>query len=449
MSRRPRRSTLSPLPRAELRGPLLAGLVALLGSWLFLSLLPELHFWLRGDVAFYENWGSWLAIHRIPYRDFAFEYPPGALPVVALPWYLRKVFLYHGGYDVWFRVVMLAIAAFALLAMAFVLARLRVSRRRAYAALVLAGLAPLLLGPIAVSRYDYWPALLAVVGIAALLSGRGVLACALFAAGAVAKMWPVLLAPFALVELWRRGRWRGVGTGIAAGAVVLAAGFGPFLGLGPHGMAWAIHRQLSRPLQVESLGSALLVAAHELAGFHLHVTKGSGSDNLVGAWPDRLGTLSGIATVLALLLVYALYARGRSSPERLVTACAAAMVAYIALAKVFSPQYLVWLIPIVPLVGGRAGLRANALFAGLLGLTQIWEPYRYHQYYATFAPWLAWLVVVRDLLMLVLLWLLLRPLLGSERDPEQLDPGRASVVGAVDDDALDPHAALGGLEADG
>jgi hypothetical protein len=32
-------------------------------------------------------------------------------------------------------------------------------------------------------------------------------------------------------------------------------------------------------------------------------------------------------------------------------------------------------------------------------------------------------------------------------DPEQLDPGRPAVVGAVDDDALDPDAALGGLEA--
>ena len=36
---------------------------------------------------------------------------------------------------------------------------------------------------------------------------------------------------------------------------------------------------------------------------------------------------------------------------------------------------------------------------------------------------------------------------GLERDAEQLDPGRPAVVGALDDDALDPDAALGGLEA--
>jgi peptidoglycan/LPS O-acetylase OafA/YrhL len=36
---------------------------------------------------------------------------------------------------------------------------------------------------------------------------------------------------------------------------------------------------------------------------------------------------------------------------------------------------------------------------------------------------------------------------GLQRDAEQLDSGRPAVVGAFDDDALDPDAALGGLEA--
>ncbi len=36
---------------------------------------------------------------------------------------------------------------------------------------------------------------------------------------------------------------------------------------------------------------------------------------------------------------------------------------------------------------------------------------------------------------------------GLQLDAEEFDPGRPAVVGAVDDDALDPDAALGGLEA--
>jgi hypothetical protein len=406
---------------------LLAGLATLLVSWSMLAFVHALHRWVGGDIDFYANWGSWLAGHRIPYRDFAFEYPPGVLPVIAAPPYLHKVFG-AGDYRFWFGVEILVFAALALVAMAWALARLGASRRRATAALVLAGLGPLLLGPISLSRYDYWPALFAVAGIAALVSGRGVLACALFAAGAVAKVWPVVLLPLALVELWRgRGR-RGAATGLGVVLLVLAVGFGPFLALAPHGLTWAVHRQISRPLQVESLGSIVFTAAHVVAGTHVDVVGSYGSDNVVGSLPHAAGWLSSVATVLSLVLVYALYARRRRSDERLVLACAAAVVAYVAFTKVYSPQYLAWLIPIVPLVGGRTGLRASALLVGLLALTQIWEPYRYHQYVVSLAPWLVWLVVARDLLTLVLLWLLVRALLRSERDAEQLDPGRATVV---------------------
>ncbi len=409
-----------------MRGPLAAGAATLVASWAFVSFLPPLHDWLRGDVAFYENWGSWLASHRVPYRDFALEYPPGILPILELPPYLRKLFLYHGFYDFWFRVVILVVALLALVASAWALDRLGTSRRRAYAALVLVGLAPALLGPIALSRYDYWPALFAAAAVTALLCGRGVLACGFLAAGTVAKVYPVALLPLALVELWRRRGRRGVAEGLGATLVVLAAGFAPFLVLAPDGLAWAVNRQVARPLQVESLGSALFVAAHELAGLRLHVVKSHGSDNIVGHWPDVVGAASGVLTVLALLLVYWLYARGRPSPERLVAACAAAVVAYVGFTKVFSPQYLVWLVPLVPLVGGRVGLRASVLFAVVLGMTQIWEPYRYFDYYTTFAPWLAWLVVARDLLVVAMLWLLVQPL-RSRRHAEELDPVRATV----------------------
>jgi Glycosyltransferase family 87 len=417
-----RRSSFLP---AELRGPLLAGVGVFVASWAFVSFVPAFSAWLYGDVRFYETWGGYMSNHLVPYRDFALEYPPGALPVFLVPVYLRKLADYHGTYYFWFRVELLVIGSLALVAMAHALAHLGASRRRAYAALCFAGLGPALLGPDALARFDYWPALFAVAAVAALAARRPLVGCGFAAVGAAVKVYPAVLIPLALIELWRRQGARAVGKAVALSVAVVAAIAVPFLIIAPHGVSWALHRQFNRPLQVESLGAMFFAAAHQIAGVHLHVMKGAGSDNLVGSGPHLMATLSGVVTVLAVLGVYALYARSGRTREDLVTACVAAVTAYIAFSKVFSPQYLVWLIPLVPLVGGRRGLRASVLFLVILGLTQIWSPYRYGDYHMLRDAWLVWVVVARDLLVLVLLAVLVRP---SGRDADELDTARPAVV---------------------
>jgi hypothetical protein len=426
MNPRPRGSSsrTSFLP-ADLRAPLLAGAGVFVAAWLFVSYLPVYGKWLYGDVRFYETWGSMMANHAVPYRDFNIEYPPGALITFLAPVYLRKLAAYHGTYYFWFRVELLVIGIAALVAMAWALHFLRVSRRRAFWSLCVAGIAPALLGPIALARYDYLPALLSVAAVAALAARRPTIACALAGLGAAAKVYPVVLIPLALIELWRSHGARGVARGVAMTVAVVAAVSGTLAVAAPQGIWWALHRQLVRPLQVESLPAAFFAAAHVIGGVHLHVVKRAGSDNLIGSGPDLASTLSGIATVVAVASVYVLYTRSDRTREQLVVSSVAAVVAYIAFSKVLSPQYLVWLIPLVPLVGGRRGLRASALLLVVLGMTQIWEPYRYYAYYKTFAPWLTTLVVVRDLLVVALLAVLLWP---SGGDADELDRGRPAVV---------------------
>jgi len=410
---------------AELRGPLLAGAGVFVASWLFVSFTPWFGPWLRGDVRFYETWGNLMSNHFFPYRDFRIEYPPGALPMFLAPVYLRKLAGYYSTYFFWFRVELLVIGLLVLVAMAWALAQLGASRRRAYAALCVAGIGPALLGPIALSRFDYWPALFAVAAVAALVARRPMLACGVAAAGAAVKVYPAVLIPLALIELWRRHGPKAAAKGVALAVAVVGAFCVPFAVVAPHGVSWALHRQINRPLQVESLGAAFFGAAHQIAGAHLHVVKSAGSDNLVGSGPHLASTLSGILTLVALLAVYGLYIRSAATREELAAACVAAVTAYIAFSKVFSPQYLVWLIPLVPLLGGRRGRRASALLVVVVGMTQIWEPYRYTEYYRTFTPWLTWLVVARDLLVVALLAVLLRP---SGRNPDELDSERPAVV---------------------
>lgn len=420
MSAPSRRSSFR-LP-SELRGPLLAGCLLFVGSWLFLSFVPFFEKWLYGDVRLYENWANMITGRQLPYRDFRIEYPPLALPVLALPVYARKLVGYHGTYYEWFRVELLVIGLATQVALVYALAALRATRRHAYLALAIAGIGPALLGPIALARYDYWPTLLAVAAVAALAARRPTLACALAGAGAAAKVFPAILVPLALVELWRRGGLRAAARGVAVAAAAVAAFVVPFLAAGgSSGLVWALRRQIERPLQVESLAAVFFGIAHAFGDAHVRVVKSAGSDNLVGAGPDLASTLLGIAGLLALLAVYVLYARSRGTREQLVAAAVAALTGYIAFSKVFSPQYLVWLIPLVPLVRSRA---AQLLALAAVGLTQIWEPYRYVDYYKDFPAGLTLLVLVRDLLVVALFAVLLR----SVRDAKELRGERPPVV---------------------
>ena len=68
-----------------------------------------------------------------------------------------------------------------------------------------------------------------------------------------------------------------------------------------------------------------------------------------------------------------------------------------------SPQFLIWLIPVVPLVRGRRGLAASGLLAAALVLTQLWFPFRYWDLALEFDAAASWLVLVRDLVLLALL----------------------------------------------
>jgi hypothetical protein len=83
------------------------------------------------------------------------------------------------------------------------------------------------------------------------------------------------------------------------------------------------------------------------------------------------------------------------------------LTAFVALGKVLSPQFLVWLIPVVPLAR-RYG--ANALLLGALVLTQLWFPFRYWDLVREFDPLASWLVLVRDLVLVALLVVLVRSL---------------------------------------
>jgi uncharacterized membrane protein len=248
------------------------------------------------------------------------------------------------------------------------------------------------------------------------LAGRERLGFASLGLGVAAKVFPVVLLPPALAYVWRtRGRREAL-VCLGAAAAVAAVVVLPFLAVAPHGLWESVVRQTTRPLQIESLASAVLLAAHHAGGLAITMESSHGSQNLVGSLPHALGIASSALLVVALLAIWAAAARGPATPDRLVRYAAASLVAFVALSKVLSPQFLIWLIPLVPLVRGRRGLAAAGLLGLALLLTQLWFPIRYWDLALGFEAFPSWLVLARDLVLLALLAVLLLPT-ERERGP--------------------------------
>ncbi|MDB4956171.1 MAG: hypothetical protein JWO36_3740 [Myxococcales bacterium] len=393
-------------PRDNFERVLLAaalGIVIFIGSWAALH-----QGWLaRGqiiDTPVYEKYGNLMAQGEVPYRDFSVEYPPGALPVFVLP------ALGHVGDSARFRrsfeTLMAVCGSLLVIGVALSLGALGASPRRLWGGVALAGISPLLVGSVILTRFDLYPAAIAICALAALLRGRLRFGHGLLGLAIVTKIWPGVLLPLTVAHVWRtRGRREALaclGTGVATMAVILL----PFVALSPSGVWDSVVRQTTRPLQIESLGAALLVASHHVFGTGAAMVSSHGSQNLGGTAAGVAGVLQTLAQVGVLLALWIWFARRSRSREELVQACAAAVVAFIALGKVVSPQYMIWLIPFIPLVRKRI---AAALFVAGLALTQAWFPQRYWGYALDFNGTTTAIVLARDLVLLALLGVLLMP----------------------------------------
>ena len=313
---------------------------------------------------------------------------------------------------------MWACAVAAIVALGLALAAVEASTARLYSAICFLALAPLALGTVLLSRYDLWPAALTIAALAAFVGRRERIGFGVLGLAVAAKIYPLVLLPVALVWMAKRRGTRELWIGLGCFAAVLALCFVPFLILAPGGVAHSIGTQLGRPLQLESLGASLLLAAEQLGIYDATVTNSHGSQNLAGSLPDTIASLLTAFQFVAVGLVWALFAARDRGREGLLTAGAATVAAFVAFGKVLSPQFLIWLLPLVPAVAGAGGLAACAVLLVSLVTTQLWFPFRYWDVVAL-EP-VGWLVLVRDLLLVALYVILLVTLSRQGREAARI-----------------------------
>jgi hypothetical protein len=349
-----------------------------------------------GDVSVYAADAHAVAHGRLPYRDLYFEYPPGALVPILAP-------EPAGNYVAAFKALMAVCGGAALLAGAAVLR----TQERALLPLLAVAVSPLAVGSVFVNRFDVWPALLTVAALALLVRGRSSASLALLAVGAATKVFPVAVLPAAAVWVWRREGRRGLRRALVAFAATGLAVLVPFAVIGAGGLRFSFTIQITRHLQTESLGGAILLCADRLGLYHGTIATGKpGSLDLFGTLPDVVASLSLVAVVALIGWGAWVLGRGPVAVERLVAGAAAAVTVYVAFGKVLSPQYLVWLVPLVPLVRRGRGSAATVLLLAALALTQLEFDHHYHEL-ASAGP-VVWILLARDLVLAVLAGLLLR-----------------------------------------
>lgn len=151
-----------------------------------------------------------------------------------------------------------------------------------------------------------------------------------------------------LVRAARQPEVRQVARGLGLCAGIVALVFVIALLLSPAGAFSGFSYAGSRPLQIESTPASLLWLG-TFVGFPAHAIYSFHSLNYVGPLDRVLEPLSALALAAGCLLIYWRLLRGRLDLGRAFVAC---LCVVLLANKIFSPQYLIWILPLVAYVEG-------------------------------------------------------------------------------------------------
>lgn len=209
----------------------------------------------------------------------------------------------------------------------------------------------------AAGRFDIVPSACVVLALVALRRDREKLAYAALAAGVLLKFYPLLLLPLFLIHTWRSRYRQPLWHGPAVFAGITACVLGCAALLNPSRVLDPLRFMGSRCVQVESLPATLSYLWTRLTGGDVSYTYSFNATCQRSAGLDALAALCTLLALAGIALVVYLFWRGHVSlPLAAILTLSLAMIG----TKVFSPQYLLWVSPLVALA---YGLRIRAFLA--------------------------------------------------------------------------------------
>jgi hypothetical protein len=373
------------------------------------------------DLFVYRGFAEPLLHGALPYRDFAFEYPPLAAPLIALPGLL-------GTGDESFR------WAFALWTLAGGVAVVLLCGSLARAtggdprrAMFAAALVPLVCGALVRTHFDIFPVAVLLGGLLLLCRDRPRAGLAVLGIGALTKLFPLVAVPVAIAWLVARGQRREAWQGALACAATMAVVVLAAVATSPDGAADAVRYHLDRPVQIESSPAMVVLALDAVGAGDAMSVSSHRSDGLLH---DAAGAVSALFAGVLVGLVALLAARVGRTPRRLVLASLAGTIAFALLGKVLSPQFVIWALPLGALAFAWRRHALAAVIGAATILTLVEFPAHYFDVVAR-EPLALALVALRNAALLTALVLAVREL--QPRRQEQLfDRGRAPLAVRLD-----------------
>jgi uncharacterized membrane protein len=365
-----------------------------------------------------------LDVGAVPYRDTNVEYP---VLTGAFMWLTAD--LTRGVHSIvtsWSDLIIFGVLTAALLslcALVVTAATAFTNKYRPYDAAIFA-LSPLLVFH-AFSNWDLLAMALASAALWAWARDRPVLAGVMIGLGTAAKLYPIfLLVPLAILAVRTRRYAEPLWAGAAAGFAWCAANVP--LAIAYHEGWWSFYKtSIERPTERSTIWAIVRT-----------LTNGSVSSGDAPYWVP-----SGIAVALALIAALTLVAVvGLAAPvrPRLAQLAFLSVLAFLLTTKVWSPQYSLWLVPLIALARPRWRLvliwQFVEIFVWIATLTLLLG-YDVSEHGISYG-WLMLLLVIRDGLLIALAGLVIREMWQPWRDVVRVDgaddPGGGVFDGAPD-----------------
>ncbi len=298
-----------------------------------------------------------------PYVDFRVEYPPFAMVLFLVA---RFIAADVAGFKTAFAVEMLTFNAGTVLLVGSWVAR-REGAARVPFRVAWYSLSFVILSRLIVARFDAAAAFFCFAATVSWFSGRQVVGGLWAAIGALTKIYPGIVPLVAAAwDVTRPGTARGKGLLAFLGVSVL--GMMAWLAFANwHGVIESLHYHLERGFEYGSVYSGLQMLAAKLAGAEIFISRDHGCFSSITPWSKSL--LHAVLPIQALAIVMTCAVFVRRGMTEGVRYTGAAILAFIVTGKVFSPQYLIWMMPYIAVLHGPIAVRGRWLFIAVCAAT--------------------------------------------------------------------------------